>query len=200
MPVLKDGSLSIPWKRAVTNMTEYVVRFSSGAWSFRPSRCWGNLLRPKSFAGLFGAAPSVALVTLASRSTSTGSATLLFQTRSMMAGAVALAVYCVIVCHLLVRARMRASLATTLAFAVWLTVAFGLQALWDNVTPIHLSFSSLRDSRWYDSPSGLHSAVLSPPSPASRVIATERPSAVFSLPFQRSSARARRDRERTRSS
>ena len=45
-------------------MTEYVIRFLSVASWYRPSRCSADVLRPKSFAGLFGAAPSVALATL----------------------------------------------------------------------------------------------------------------------------------------
>lgn len=44
----------------------------------------------------------------------------------MMAGAVALAVYSVVVCHLLIRARLRALPATLLSLVVWLIVAFGV--------------------------------------------------------------------------
>jgi hypothetical protein len=44
----------------------------------------------------------------------------------MMAGAIALAVYSVIVCQLLMRARVRALPATLISLAVWLIVAFGL--------------------------------------------------------------------------
>jgi hypothetical protein len=44
----------------------------------------------------------------------------------MVAGAIALAVYSIVVCHLLVRARLRATSATILSLAVWLIVAFGL--------------------------------------------------------------------------
>ena len=44
----------------------------------------------------------------------------------MMAGAVALAIYGVVVCHLLVRARLRAVMATLLSLIVWLIVGFGL--------------------------------------------------------------------------
>ena len=45
-----------------------------------------------------------------------------------MAGAIALAVYSV-VCHLLVRARLRAAPATLLSLVVWLIVACGLLTL-----------------------------------------------------------------------
>ena len=47
----------------------------------------------------------------------------------MMAGTSALAVYSVVVCHLLVRTRLRAAAATLLSLIVWLTVAFGLLTL-----------------------------------------------------------------------
>ena len=43
-----------------------------------------------------------------------------------MAGAIALSVYSVVVCHVLVRARIRALPATVLALVAWLVVAFGL--------------------------------------------------------------------------
>jgi hypothetical protein len=86
----------------------------------------GDLLRPKSFAGLFGAAPSVALATLGIAVSQHGGDYAALQSRSMMAGAIALAVYSVVVCHVLVRARMRALPATVLSLAAWLMVAFGL--------------------------------------------------------------------------
>ena len=44
----------------------------------------------------------------------------------MIAGAIALAVYSVVVCHLLVRAKLRAVMATLMSLVVWLIVAFGL--------------------------------------------------------------------------
>ena len=45
-------------------MTEYVVRFLVGGVVVSAFAMLGDILRPKSFAGLFGAAPSVALATL----------------------------------------------------------------------------------------------------------------------------------------
>jgi hypothetical protein len=44
----------------------------------------------------------------------------------MTAGAFALAVYSVVVCQLLIRARLRAAPAALLALVVWLIVAFSL--------------------------------------------------------------------------
>jgi hypothetical protein len=47
----------------------------------------------------------------------------------MIGGAIALAVYSVVVCHLLVRAKLRAAPATLLSLVVWLIVAFGVLTL-----------------------------------------------------------------------
>ena len=46
-------------------MTDLVIRFLVGGVFVGSFALVGNVLRPKSFAGLFGAAPSVALATLA---------------------------------------------------------------------------------------------------------------------------------------
>ena len=45
-------------------MSEYLVRFLIGGVVVSAFAMLGDMLRPKSFAGLFGAAPSVALGTL----------------------------------------------------------------------------------------------------------------------------------------
>jgi hypothetical protein len=100
-------------------MTEYVIRFLVGGAVVSVFALLGEVLRPKSFAGLFGAAPSVALATL-------GIAVYQHGAQAMIAGAIALAVYSVFVCHLLVRAKLRAVTATLLSLVVWLIVAFGL--------------------------------------------------------------------------
>jgi hypothetical protein len=43
---------------------EYLIRFLAGGLVVSAFAVLGDVLRPKSFAGLFGAAPSVALATL----------------------------------------------------------------------------------------------------------------------------------------
>jgi Protein of unknown function (DUF3147) len=109
-------------------MTEYVVRFFIGGVVVSAFAMLGDVLRPKSFAGLFGAAPSVALATLGIAIYRHGAGYAALQSLSMTAGAVALAVYSVVVCHLLVRTRLRAASATFFSLIVWLFVAFGLLA------------------------------------------------------------------------
>jgi uncharacterized membrane protein (GlpM family) len=112
-----------------SEVTEYAVRFLAGGLVVSAFAMLGDVLRPKSFAGLFGAAPSVALATLGIAVDQHGADYAALQAHAMMAGAIALAVYSVVVCHLLFRAQMRAMPATLLSVAVWLVVAFGLLAV-----------------------------------------------------------------------
>lgn len=110
-------------------MSEYIVRFLIGGAVVSVFAMLGDVLRPKSFAGLFGAAPSVALATLGIAIYQHGTGYAALQTQSMAAGAIALAAYSMLVCHLLVRARMSAAAVTILSAVAWLAVAFGLLSL-----------------------------------------------------------------------
>ena len=110
-------------------MTEYVIRFLVGGVVVSVFAMLGDLLRPKSFAGLFGAAPSVALATLGIAVYRHGPGYAAQQSWAMTAGAIALAVYGHVVCQLLIRAQLRAAPATLLSLVVWLIVAFGLFTL-----------------------------------------------------------------------
>ena len=53
----------------------------------------GELLKPKSFAGLFGAAPSVSLATLALTVMKEGKAYASIEARSMILGSIAFIIY-----------------------------------------------------------------------------------------------------------
>jgi hypothetical protein len=115
-------------------MTEYAIRFLVGGAVVSAFAMLGDVLRPKSFAGLFGAAPSVALATLGIAIYQHGANYAVVQGHAMMAGALALAVYSVVVCQLLMRLRLRAAPATLLSLVVWLIVAVGLLGLAGGVT------------------------------------------------------------------
>jgi len=104
---------------------EYLVRFLVGGIVVSAFAVLGDLLRPKSFAGLFGAAPSLALATLSLALWKEGGDYASVEGRSMILGAVALAVYSFAVCQLLMRARWSALAATTSAIVLWLAVALG---------------------------------------------------------------------------
>jgi hypothetical protein len=110
-------------------MTEYLVRFMVGGLVVSAFALIGDILRPKSFAGLFGAAPSVALVTLALAIWQHGAGYAATESRSMAVGAVALGIYSWLVCQALIRFERSALMTTSIAFVAWLAVALGLQQL-----------------------------------------------------------------------
>lgn len=109
-------------------MTEYVLRFIAGGVIVSAFAILGDMLRPKSFGGLLGAAPSVALATLGIAVVQHGPQYAAAESWTMIYGAVALACYSLAVCQVLMRLRLDALPATVLAFGAWLVVAFGLLA------------------------------------------------------------------------
>ena len=84
-----------------------------------------DLLKPKSFAGIFGAAPSVALATLALTISSKGSQYAAEELRATSCGAIAFFVYASTVSWLLMRYQMGALLITTSLIPLWLGIALG---------------------------------------------------------------------------
>jgi hypothetical protein len=107
-------------------LTDALVRFLIGGLVVSVFATVGGLFKPTSFAGLFGAAPSVALATLALAISKDGKVFASTECRSMMAGAAALCLYSILVSQLLCRFRLSAFKATLLAMPVWVLTAFGL--------------------------------------------------------------------------
>ena len=106
---------------------EYAIRFLAGGFVVSAFAVLGDMLRPKSFAGLFGAAPSVALATLALTFWNEGAPYVSSEARAMVCGAMALAACCFVVCQLLMRLRWSALTSTTTAVIAWFGVAFALK-------------------------------------------------------------------------
>lgn len=76
---------------------DYALRFLIGGLVVSLFALVGDVLRPKSFAGLFGAAPSVALATLG-LAFSNGGNYVAIEGRSMILSSIALAAYSFFVC------------------------------------------------------------------------------------------------------
>ena len=110
-------------------MTEYLLRFVAGGVIVSAFAILGDMLRPKSFGGLLGAAPSVALATLSIAVVQHGRQYAAAESWTMIYGAAALACYSIAVCQLLMRLHFGALPATIIASAVWLAVAFALLAV-----------------------------------------------------------------------
>ncbi|HEX3603196.1 MAG TPA: hypothetical protein VHU43_03835, partial [Steroidobacteraceae bacterium] len=88
----------------------------------------GDLLRPRGFAGLFGAAPSVALATLALTVMTQGRAYAATEARSMIAGAAAFFLYTIACVYFVGMRRLKAPVMTLSLLALWVLSACGLWA------------------------------------------------------------------------
>jgi hypothetical protein len=87
----------------------------------------GELLRPRGLAGMFAAAPSVALAGLAVTVVTTGPVQAAGLATAMVAGAVALMTYCLVGIESVKRfGALKGSIAATVA---WFAVAIGLWAV-----------------------------------------------------------------------
>ena len=105
---------------------EYLIRFVVGGFFVSAFAVLGDILRPRSFAGLFGAAPSIAIATLLIAFLKEGPAYAAVEARSMIVGSSALLAYSLISCQLMKRFEMPGLLSTFLASGAWFGCAFGL--------------------------------------------------------------------------
>ena len=87
-----------------------------------------DVVRPGRFAGLFAAAPSVAIATLALTASASGADVAAIEARSMMVSSGAFLVYALVVERVLAGARWPATSTTLAAVGVWLLVACGAGA------------------------------------------------------------------------
>ncbi|HEX3472083.1 MAG TPA: hypothetical protein VHT28_12950 [Silvibacterium sp.] len=111
-------------------MKELIVRFLIGGTLVSAFAFVGDVLHPKSFAGLFGAAPSIALATLGLTVITQSMGYAATEARSMIAGSIAFFVYASIVSHVLMRYRTPALATTLTLMLVWFGTAFGLWFVW----------------------------------------------------------------------
>lgn len=103
-----------------------LIRFLLGGVIVSAFAALGSVFKPTSFAGLFGAAPSIALATLGLEIAKNGKNYASTECRSMIAGAISLGLYSYLVCQLLVRFRFKPLKATASAMALWFLAAFSL--------------------------------------------------------------------------
>ena len=111
-------------------MSEAVIRFVIGGLVVSSFAVCGSVLLPKSFSGVFGAAPSVALATLALTIGTNGTAYAALEAQAMIAGAIAFFVYAQLVSYVMARYRVSAIACTGGAMLVWVAVAVSLHAVW----------------------------------------------------------------------
>ncbi len=110
-------------------LIELVVRFILGGVVVTAFAVLGDVLQPKSFAGIFGAAPSVALATLGLTFASHGGSYASLEGRSMIAGSAAFLLYAMLTSRLLLKRTGNTLVVAGTACAAWLALAFGLWGL-----------------------------------------------------------------------
>jgi hypothetical protein len=108
---------------------EFVLRFFIGGAVVSFFAVLGEIFRPKSFAGLFGAAPSIALATLGLAIARDGKAYGAVESRSMIFGAIAFFCYASAARWLLMRYKTRTLTATVALLPIWFGVSLGLSFL-----------------------------------------------------------------------
>jgi len=110
-------------------MSQFLMRFIAGGLVVSFFAVLGDGLKPKSFAGLFGAAPSVALATIALAVFKDGEPYAALEARSMILGAVAFLIYCLVCARVPAKTKAGAAGVTISALGLWLACAVGLWAV-----------------------------------------------------------------------
>lgn len=108
---------------------QWIIRFVVGGIIISLFASLGDVIKPKGFAGLFGAAPSVALATLGLTVLNEGTKFASIEARSMIFGALAFVLYAITCVYLMGIRRMKASYAAIGALSIWSLAAWGFWAV-----------------------------------------------------------------------
>jgi len=96
-----------------------LIRFLIGGIVVSAFATLGDVFKPKSFAGLFGAAPSIALATLSLSIAEKGKGYVCLEARSMIVGAFGFVVYAFLVTRLLRYTKLPTLVVTELSLRAW---------------------------------------------------------------------------------
>ena len=106
------------------HLSELIARFLIGGVMVSFFAVLAEIFRPKSFAGLFGAAPSIALATFGITIAGHGKAYAAIEARSMIYGAISFLLYAACVSFVLIRFKASALTATVVLMHVWFAASF----------------------------------------------------------------------------
>jgi hypothetical protein len=112
---------------------ELVLRFVLGGISVSLFALGGAAWQPKTFAGIFGAAPSVAAVSLAIAFHEKGTAYVAAEARSMVLGAIAFIAYASICVVVAKRRGVSVAIGSLVAWIAWLGIALALVGILQGV-------------------------------------------------------------------
>jgi len=107
-------------------LQEWLIRFLVGGVVVSAFATLGDIFKPKRFAGLFGAAPSIALATISLTLAEKGPSYVRIESRSMMLGALAFCLYASLVARLLLRTKWTTLAVSAASLSAWFFVAFAL--------------------------------------------------------------------------
>jgi uncharacterized membrane protein (GlpM family) len=107
-------------------MMEILIRVLVGGFVVSFFALIGDMLKPKSFAGLFGAAPSVALATITLTVVKEGRPYVAVEAYSMFWGAIAFFIYACIATRFLARGKRSSLLVASSALLLWGAACVGL--------------------------------------------------------------------------
>ncbi|MBV9885950.1 MAG: DUF3147 family protein [Acidobacteria bacterium] len=111
-------------------MLQIIFRFLVGGLVVSVFASLADTLKPKSFAGLFGAAPSVALATLGLTIAVDGRSYAAVEARSMVAGAAGFLVYAILCTNVLMRSSRSALSVTSVCLFAWFATVSILFLVW----------------------------------------------------------------------
>ena len=107
-------------------MGEMVLRFVIGGAIVSAFAVLAEIFRPKSFAGLFSAAPSIALATMGITIARHGKMYAATEAHTMLYGAIGFFCYASAACGTLMRLKVKALTATIALLPVWFGISLGL--------------------------------------------------------------------------
>ena len=107
-------------------MQDLVIRFTIGGFVVSLFSLISDIFKPKTFAGLFGAAPSVALASLSLTVLKQSKPIAVTEARSMIVGAVALLIYASVVSYLVLKFRLPVVWVSLASLVLWVAAAAGL--------------------------------------------------------------------------
>ena len=111
-------------------MLDLVLRFVMGGVVVSLFAVIGDTVKPESLGGVFAAAPTIALATLALTLHKHGVGYVAVEARSMVAGGIAFFVYACVVSFVMMRYRPKAWMTAAGLMVVWFGTAAGLWAVW----------------------------------------------------------------------
>jgi len=111
---------------AQTEMTQHLLRFVIGGFFVSLFSVLGESFKPKTFAGIFGAAPSIAIAAFILIWSENGVSVVETQSRSMIFGAMALIVACASCAKAIRKTDMSLWIGTGFLWIEWFLVALGL--------------------------------------------------------------------------